>query len=388
MNTDYFYPLMLCFASGFTQCLLVGCSIFLLRRHNRYQFQRTFAVVLLMLAVGFFNNFVVSAFRYTASADYINTLLLLYDYVVVGGFMAFIVSLVFPGRYSDARLSLFLLPYVVATVLFALTRGAWVYPAVQVFTLAVSSVLLVWLELSIRRYRRLLQDNVSNIEYFDLHWGAAIIALLYLVQLIWAVESLSQRDWFTTVSANNNLIFDTLWCLITMVYVLFIMRKILHQEVFTVTAQEGTGESADDESPKADEEGQAPTEGVSGETAAVAGDYYKALNKAAVDALIEEKKYYLDPSLTLQKLAIQLGTNRQYLSNYINREKGKTFYEYINNFRMEEAVRILSSNPKHPQTMEEVATQAGFNTYSTFLRSFVKKYGESPSAYLKKTKDN
>ena len=372
MNTDYFYPLMLCFASGFTQCLLVGCSIFLLRRHNRYQFQRTFAVVLLMLAVGFFNNFVVSAFRYTPSADYINTLLLLYDYVVVGGFMAFIVSLVFPGRYSDARLSLFLVPYVVAIVLFALTRGMWVYPAVQVFTLAVSSVLLVWLELSIRRYRRLLQDNVSNIEYFDLHWGATIIALLYLIQLIWAVESLSQRDWFTTVSANNNLIFDTLWCLITMVYVLFILRKIIHQEVFTVAAPEGDDVKVEAESPKADEK----------------GEYYKTLSRTAVDALIEEKKYYLDPSLTLQKLAIQLGTNRQYLSNYINREKGKTFYEYINDFRLEEAKRILHSNPKHPQTMEEVATQAGFNTYSTFLRSFVKKYGESPSAYLKKTKDN
>lgn len=367
MNTDYFYPLMLCFASGFTLCLLVGFSILLLRRHNRYQFQRTFAVVLLMLAVGFFNNFLVSAFRYTPSADYINTLLLLYDYVVVGGFMAFIVSLVFPGRYSDVRLSLFLLPYVVATVLFALTRGTWVYPAVQLFTLAVSSVLLVWLELSIKRYRHLLQENVSNIEYFDLHWGATIIALLYLVQLIWALESLSQRDWFTTVSANSNLLFDTLWCFITMVYVLFILRKIIHQEVFTVTAPEGDDEKDETESPKADEK----------------GEYYKTLSRTAVDALIEEKKYYLDPSLTLQKLAIQLGTNRQYLSNYINREKGKTFYEYINNFRLEEAVRILSSNPKHPQTMEEVATQSGFNTYSTFLRSFVKKYGESPTAYFK-----
>lgn len=356
MNTDYYYPLMLCFASGFTQCLLLVCGIYLLRRHCRYQFQQTFSVVLLMLSAGFFNNFIVAALYNSASAEYVNTLLLLYDYVVVGGFMAFIVSLVFPGRYKNTRLALFLVPYALAILLFALTRSTWVYPAVQIFTVAVSSALLVWLERAIKHYRQLLQDNVSNIECFDLHWGGAIIALLYSVQLVWAVESLSQRSWFTPVSVNNNLIFDTLWCFITIVYVLFIMQKIIRQEVFV-----GNGAVEAMEAEKDERDGET-----------VAGNYYKALNKTVVDDIIEEKRYYLDPTLTLQKLATLLGTNRQYLSNYINREKGKTFYNYINEYRMAEAKRILK-NPEAGQlhSLEEIAVLSGYNTYSTFLRTFV-----------------
>ena len=363
MNTDFFYPLMLCFASGFTQCLLLGCAFYLLRRKCRYQFQQTFAVVLVMLSAGFFNNFVVSVLMGASSVAFINTLLLLYDYVVVGGFMAFIVSLVFPGHFSFVRLTLFLAPYVAAIVLYGITQSRWVYPAVQVFTLVLSTVLLVWLELSIVRYRRLLQENVSDIEYFDLRWGAVIIALLYFVQVIWAVESLSQGSWFTVGSANKNLIFDTLWCLITLVYVLFILRKIIHQEVYSVPAQEP----------------------VSGEQPRRGEEYYKTLSNRAVDEMVEKNKYYLDPSLTLQKLATLLGTNRQYLSNYINREKGKTFYNYINEYRMAEAMRILK-NPEAGQlhSLEEIAVLSGYNTYSTFLRTFVKTYGESPSSYLKK----
>lgn len=363
MNTDYFYPLILCFASGFTQCMLLACSVRLFRIRPRHQFQQTFAVVLLMLSFGFFNNFLVSVFRSSPAVEFINTLLLLYDYVVVGGFMAFIVSLVFPGRFSDTRLSLFLVPYVVAILFFAFTRSPWVYPAIQLFTLAVSTALLVWLELSIKSYRRMLRENVSNIDFFDLRWGAAIIALLYFVQLGWSVESLSQQNWYTVSSANNNLIFDTFWCFFTIAYVLFILRKIMHQEVFTAPVQEPT------------------------EKEEKSSDYYKTLKKTSVDELVKEKKYYLDPSLTLQKLATLLGTNRQYLSNYINREKGKTFYEYINDFRMDEAKNLLDNwDDRHHHSMDEIATLSGFNTYSTFLRTFVKKNGESPSTYLKRTK--
>ena len=88
--------------------------------------------------------------------------------------------------------------------------------------------------------------------------------------------------------------------------------------------------------------------------------------------------------MTLQKLASHLGTNRQYLSNYINREKQKTFYEYINDFRLEEAKSLLDTyGTEHQHSIEDIATLAGFNSYSTFLRTFVKKYGESPSKYLK-----
>ncbi len=370
MNSAQFYPLLLCLASGFTMCLLVAVGIYLLHRHGTYQFQRAFAWAMLMLSFGFFNNFVVLAFCNEDTAVFINMLLILYDYVVVGGYMIFVVTLVFPGRFSALRLSLLVVPYVLAIAMFAITQSPLVYPIVQIYTLAASSVLLVWLLYSIKRYNRMLLDNVGDIEFLNLRWAIVLIVLLYVVQLLWAVESLSNQSWFTVPTADSNLLFDTLWCFITIVYVLFILRKIVQQQVLV-----------DEPSPSqtnSEKDSLLPDETTEG--------YYKVLNTIDIDNLIREKQYYLDTALTLQKLATHLGTNRQYLSNFINREKQKTFYEYINDFRVEAAKHLLdgwSNGNEH--SMEDLAAMSGFNSYSTFLRQFVKKYGVSPSQYLKES---
>ena len=367
MNSSYFYPLLLCLASGFTMCLLIVSSIFLFLRHRSYQFQRVFAVVMLMLAVGFANNFWVLAFSEGSTAVYINMLLILYDYLIVGGYMIFVVTLVFPGLYKIWQLSLIEIPYLVAIILFAVTQSPLVYPVTQIYTFVASTVLLVWLLYSIKKHNRMLLDNVGDIEHFNLNWAAVLIVLMYMVQLLWAVESLSNQSWFTVPTADSNLLFDTLWCFITIVYVLLILRKIIQQQVLT-------DESVS--SNTTEQEILSPNE-----------EYYKVLSNIDVDNLIREKQYYLDTSLTLNKLAIHLGTNRQYLSNYINREKKKTFYEYINDFRMEAAKRLLDEwNQEQELSMEDIAAMSGFNSYSTFLRQFVKKYGETPSNYLRYNK--
>lgn len=370
MNSAQFYPLMLCLASGITMCLLVAGSIFLFRRHNSFQFQRVFAVAMLMLSFGFFNNFIVLTISDENTAAFVNMLLILYDYIVVGGYMIFVVTLVFPGRFSTWRLALFEIPYIFAIALYAFTRSSMVYPAVQIYTFVASSILLVWLWYSIKKYNRMLLDNVGDIEHLNLNWAVVLIVLMYVVQLFWAAESLSNQSWFTVPTADSNLLFDTLWCFITIVYVLFILRKIVQQQVL-VDEPSPSQTSSEKDSLLPDE----TTE-----------DYYKILNTIDIDNLIREKQYYLDTALTLQKLATHLGTNRQYLSNFINREKQKTFYEYINDFRVEAAKCLLdgcSNGNEH--SMEDLAAMSGFNSYSTFLRQFVKKYGESPSQYLKES---
>ena len=83
MNTDSFYILLLCFVSGLTQCFLTLCGIYMLLKHRNYQFQRVFAVVLILHGFGFFNNFVVLACSEQPYSEFLNTLLVLFDYVIV-----------------------------------------------------------------------------------------------------------------------------------------------------------------------------------------------------------------------------------------------------------------------------------------------------------------
>ena len=364
MNADFIYPLILCFASGFTQCLLIVASIFLFRNHNKTQYQRSFAVVLIMLAIGFLNNLIMEVCSKVDYVEYLNTLLLLYDYIIVGGFMIFCVTLVFPDRYKPSQLFLIEVPYIIALVLYAVTHSHMVYNGVQIYTISISTVLLIWLNISIKKYDRMLLNDVGDIENYNLRWVSFLLVVLYIAQLIWAIESLSQERWFYNNVINKNLIFDTLWCFITIAYILLIFKKIIQQKVFVIPEQENTSNDNQDNNTQ--------------------DSYYKVLYNSDIDAIIQEKKYYLDPSMTLQKLSTLLGTNRQYLSNFINREKQRTFYEYINDFRLKEAKNLLDNwNNKNGQSIEDIATMSGFNSYSTFLRSFVKKYGISPSKYLK-----
>ena len=335
----------------------------MLLKHRTYQFQRVFAAVLILHGIGFFNNFVVLACHDQPYSEFLNSLLVLFDYVIVGGYMMFGVSLVFPNRLKTQHLLLFELPYLVAMLLFAFTRATWILPAIQVYTLTVSLALLIYLTLSIRRHTKKLRDNVGNMEYFDLRWSTYLIVLFFVVQLVWGIESLSQQAWFSTSASERNLVFDSLYCLLIMIVMLFVMKKIIKQEVFVVSAEET--EEAEPEAP------------------AIVTPINNALINSNIEQTILEKRYYQDNTLTLQKLAQYLGTNRQYLSNYINQVKHITFYDYINEFRLDEAKTLLDGKGTDNQySLEDISVMSGFNSYATFLRSFKKKFGQTPSQYL------
>lgn len=368
MNSDSFYILLLCFVSGFTQCMLMDCGINMLRHHREYQFQRVFALVVILHSIGFFNNFVVLACRNLPFSEFLNSLLLLFDYVIVGGYMMFGVSLVFPDRFTKWQLLLIEVPFVAAMLLFGITQNPMIIMVVQVFTVIASLVLMIYLEYSIKRHTKMLLENLGNIEYFDLRWGAILIALYFGVALVWAFESVSQRDWFTAPVVGINLLFDTIYCLIIVAVVLFAVRKMVRQKVFVVTEDENETEKGNALESNTIQQSKPPI--------------YSDLDKTML-----EKRYYQDNTLTLQKLAQHLGTNRQYLSNYINQEKHETFYDYINDFRLTEAKAMLDGKGTDNQhSLEDISVMSGFNSYATFLRSFKKKYGQTPSQYLTEKK--
>ena len=370
MDTDSFYILLLCFVSGMTQCFLTSCGIYMLLRHRNYQFQRIFAVVLILHGFGFFNNFVVLACSEQPYSEFLNALLVLFDYVIVGGYMMFVVSLVFPNRYKTRQLLLLVIPYLIAMLLFAFSRNPKVLTVVQIYTFAVSLALLVYLFLSIRKHTRMLLDNVGDLEYFDLRWSNILIVLYFAFQLLWTIESMSQQSWFTEPSAERNLLFDTFYCLICIGIVVYVMHKLIHQQVFTISTAD-----------ECENEPQEPT------TTMPQPNAGKPLIGCDIDKVMSENRYYQDNTLTLQKLAQHLGTNRQYLSNHINQELHTTFYDYINDFRLKEVKALLDSKDTESQhSLEDLAMMAGFNSYATFLRSFKKKYRQTPSQYLTEKK--
>ena len=98
--------------------------------------------------------------------------------------------------------------------------------------------------------------------------------------------------------------------------------------------------------------------------------------------LMEERKPYLNPKLTLADLAQEMHINRTYLTTVLNRDIGKSFYDFVNEFRITEACSIIDALPPSERPkLSDVASRSGFNSLSTFKRSFLKVKGMLPSQY-------
>lgn len=100
-----------------------------------------------------------------------------------------------------------------------------------------------------------------------------------------------------------------------------------------------------------------------------------------MEDLIQEEKVFLDEKITLAKLAEQLSITPHQLSEILNTKLEKTFNEYINEHRIQEAQRLLLEEPD--ANVLDIAFNVGYNTKSAFYKSFQKIVGQSPSQFRK-----
>lgn len=97
----------------------------------------------------------------------------------------------------------------------------------------------------------------------------------------------------------------------------------------------------------------------------------------------EKEGNYLNPNLTLAKLAKEFDTNSTYLSLVINRNKNVNFSTYLANLRIAYITdKLDNSNQLRNYTIEAISKECGFSNSSTFARAFVKRTGKKPSEYL------
>ncbi len=94
-----------------------------------------------------------------------------------------------------------------------------------------------------------------------------------------------------------------------------------------------------------------------------------------------DAKHFLNPEITIDQAAKQMGTNRTYLSSYLNNVYNTTFREWINGKRIDYASKLLLNEPA--LSVADVATQVGFNSSTYFIRQFSKCTGTTPLKWRK-----
>ena len=94
-----------------------------------------------------------------------------------------------------------------------------------------------------------------------------------------------------------------------------------------------------------------------------------------------EQKNYCSPNLNIKDVAMEMGTNHNYLSQYLNNSLGQTFQFWLNTLRIEESKKLLTDGSK--RSIEEVGTLVGYTQTYNFSRWFRIITGTTPFQYRK-----
>ncbi|WP_428820522.1 helix-turn-helix domain-containing protein [Microbulbifer sp. MCCC 1A16149] len=97
--------------------------------------------------------------------------------------------------------------------------------------------------------------------------------------------------------------------------------------------------------------------------------------------LMQKDRPYLKPGLKIAELARTLDIPVHHLSESINGFAGQSFYDFINQRRVEEAARLLSDPQYAHLSVTDIGLQAGFNSNSTFFAHFKKRLQATPKQF-------
>jgi len=104
--------------------------------------------------------------------------------------------------------------------------------------------------------------------------------------------------------------------------------------------------------------------------------------------LVENEKVYLDTELTIFKFADILKINKSYISQEINTRFKKNFNQFINDYRVAEAKRLMILPENEKLTIAAISQKSGFKSVTAFNRAFKNITGVTPSFFLNSVKQN
>nr|WP_321236120.1 helix-turn-helix domain-containing protein [uncultured Psychroserpens sp.] len=100
-----------------------------------------------------------------------------------------------------------------------------------------------------------------------------------------------------------------------------------------------------------------------------------------LEELMKVNKYYLNDTLSLKSLAVELKTHPKKISQVINENFKKNFFDYINSYRIEDAKLKLADNAYEAYKIYEIMYEVGFNSRSSFNVAFKKNTGITAKQY-------
>ncbi len=98
--------------------------------------------------------------------------------------------------------------------------------------------------------------------------------------------------------------------------------------------------------------------------------------------LMQNEELYLNPDLGLVDVSARMELTRHHLSELLSRGLQKSFYDFVNEYRVEHAKKLMSSEIINTYSLSGIARESGFNNYVSFYRVFKRTVGITPSKFM------
>lgn len=327
--------------------LLLSIGVFKERKENHLKsilfFSMIFMVFLtlkdmVLLDTGcYFNDFVL------------NTVVLV-DSLYIPVMALFFMEAVSPGWVTPSRAIMFLLPFIAVIAIYLITGNAASLFIMFIFAFVFGLSITIIVLYAVSERSNMIKNFFSEDTDISVVWVRKAILALFFSLFMWTL-----LQWDSTWAG------DSVYFLVSIAVWAYIYSMAIKHKVVDIPGYEDPQETVPGTAGP-----EAGTPGI--------GDLLRRT--------MEEQEIYLHPKITLADLASEIGTNRTYLSEYLNKSLNMTFYEFINNYRVKKAVEIMAESPG--LTMNEIAGKSGFNSQSTFNRAFIKNIGMQPAKYQKK----
>ena len=259
-------------------------------------------------------------------------------------YTVFVFETVMPRWITVGRLLLLSLPFAMFTLLYYIWSVREVIYAFSAFLWCYAWTIIIIGWVKVRQHIRYVRENFSNIDRIDVAWLKPVFLFCIVSQLSWLFTSL-----YATVQA------DIIYYLSTILLWLLVLHYSWDFRPIMINRRN----EADD---------------------VVGNKNILPIAEGALEQLMEEQQLYLKQNVTLSDIAKALNTNRTYVSKYLSQVRGQTFYDYINQLRIERvSIPMLREHPEYK--LYYVATESGFASISTFRRAFIKLTGQTPSQF-------
>lgn len=241
----------------------------------------------------------------------------------------------------------------------------------NVFFYAWQMVYIVVLNIEIKKYQINVENNLSSIDSVKLHFAKQFMRLLAILNFGLVV--------FYVVLPVPMVDYAVLPVILTIIYLFIIYYSIKNKAVFSEASYSQLILENQFVINSESNNNKALFEETALETIEIEVDEKTQLIITKIEKALYEDKLYKLPEFKLLALAENIQEQSYLTSQVLNKHFKKSFFDIVNELRIQDAeLRLKNFDPKKDK-IEAVAYEVGFNSRAAFYRSFKKITGKNPS---------